>query len=328
MDIIDQVLANAFTKRTALAEGALQGDPGPRGLSAYQVALNNGFAGTEIEWLDSLKGEGGVTTAPINVTNTILGSAYPVGSIIPAGTSMEEIWRKVFNPVVPPTYLAPLLSLAGTTPLVREIGEDLNIILTPTFTQRDGGALTQYRLSKNGANFFTGASATPQNDTLQLTVNTTYQAAADYGQGPIKNDSANQPHPNGRIPAGNVQSGTVVYTPQRRSFFGRLINNTIPDSNALVRALTQNLLNAQNGSVMAATVQAGDMGVCFAYPATLRNPTSITQAGFMNMDVKDAFTEITITVEGANGYLPIEYKVLYNINDLPFPANDTFTLTI
>lgn len=35
---------------------ALKGDDG---LSAYQVALNNGFKGTEQEWLDSLKGEDG-----------------------------------------------------------------------------------------------------------------------------------------------------------------------------------------------------------------------------------------------------------------------------
>lgn len=34
-----------------------------RGYSAYEVAVNNGFEGTEQEWLDSLKGrDGGVKT--------------------------------------------------------------------------------------------------------------------------------------------------------------------------------------------------------------------------------------------------------------------------
>ena len=32
-----------------------------RGLSAYEVAVLNGFSGTELEWLNSLKGEPGVT---------------------------------------------------------------------------------------------------------------------------------------------------------------------------------------------------------------------------------------------------------------------------
>lgn len=38
--------------------------PGMNGLSAYQVAVANGFAGTELQWLDSLKGEPGADGAP------------------------------------------------------------------------------------------------------------------------------------------------------------------------------------------------------------------------------------------------------------------------
>ena len=33
--------------------------PGTDGLSAYQIAVNNGFSGTEQEWLDSLVGADG-----------------------------------------------------------------------------------------------------------------------------------------------------------------------------------------------------------------------------------------------------------------------------
>ena len=36
-----------------------------RGLSAYEVAVLNGFSGTELEWLNSLKGEPGVTEVQI-----------------------------------------------------------------------------------------------------------------------------------------------------------------------------------------------------------------------------------------------------------------------
>ena len=35
------------------------GKDGANGLSAYEVALNNGFEGTEQEWLESLKGADG-----------------------------------------------------------------------------------------------------------------------------------------------------------------------------------------------------------------------------------------------------------------------------
>src|SRR5690554_5557813 len=37
----------------------IQGDPGVDGKSAYEVAVENGFEGTEQEWLDSLKGPKG-----------------------------------------------------------------------------------------------------------------------------------------------------------------------------------------------------------------------------------------------------------------------------
>ena len=35
------------------------GDPGEDGDSAYIIAVNNGFVGTETDWLESLKGKDG-----------------------------------------------------------------------------------------------------------------------------------------------------------------------------------------------------------------------------------------------------------------------------
>ena len=42
-------------------DSGLDGKNGINGESAYQIALNNGFSGSEIEWLSSLKGEQGET---------------------------------------------------------------------------------------------------------------------------------------------------------------------------------------------------------------------------------------------------------------------------
>lgn len=44
-------------------ERGLQGERGSDGLSAYQIAVNNGFSGSETEWLASLKGEQGTDAA-------------------------------------------------------------------------------------------------------------------------------------------------------------------------------------------------------------------------------------------------------------------------
>ena len=53
---IQDVLITRETDTEIIAQGV----PGVRGASAYEVAVKNGFSGTEKEWLDSLKGEPGV----------------------------------------------------------------------------------------------------------------------------------------------------------------------------------------------------------------------------------------------------------------------------
>lgn len=58
-----------------------KGDPGATGESAYQIALDNGFSGTEAEWLASLVGPQG-EVGPTGPT----GPAGPEGEVGPAGT--------------------------------------------------------------------------------------------------------------------------------------------------------------------------------------------------------------------------------------------------
>lgn len=53
---------------------SLKGADGADGESAYQVALNNGFVGTEQEWLDSLKGADGEGSGPLTFTGDVTGT--------------------------------------------------------------------------------------------------------------------------------------------------------------------------------------------------------------------------------------------------------------
>lgn len=61
------------------------GDPGADGLSAYEVALANGFTGTEQEWLDSLVGSPGQDGTDA-VWTQITQAAYDALSPPDAGT--------------------------------------------------------------------------------------------------------------------------------------------------------------------------------------------------------------------------------------------------
>ena len=49
--------AKAYVKKTMAGAGAIKGDKGENGKSAYEIALDNGFVGTEQEWLASLKAD-------------------------------------------------------------------------------------------------------------------------------------------------------------------------------------------------------------------------------------------------------------------------------
>ena len=48
-----------YTLKFENLECLIKGDSGDDGATAYELALDNGFSGTEAEWLESLKGEQG-----------------------------------------------------------------------------------------------------------------------------------------------------------------------------------------------------------------------------------------------------------------------------
>lgn len=53
--------AVGYIKKSLKGQGAIKGDKGEKGAdgkSAYQIAVDDGFTGTESEWLESLKGNG------------------------------------------------------------------------------------------------------------------------------------------------------------------------------------------------------------------------------------------------------------------------------
>ena len=57
-----------------------------RGYSAYEIAVHNGFEGTEAEWLESLKGTNGQTTS-VNGVQQFEGDIELSGADIPISLS-------------------------------------------------------------------------------------------------------------------------------------------------------------------------------------------------------------------------------------------------
>lgn len=59
MALTGKIASPAPVRGKAEIPGLIPGEKGENGESAYEIAKRNGFEGTEQEWLDSLKGEGG-----------------------------------------------------------------------------------------------------------------------------------------------------------------------------------------------------------------------------------------------------------------------------
>ena len=84
------------------------GVAGQRGKSAYEVAVDNGFTGTEQEWLESLKGKDG---EPVSLNFPTIKNMLDDRAIIADSDSLEDILRAIVKEIVPDgeysNHLAP-----------------------------------------------------------------------------------------------------------------------------------------------------------------------------------------------------------------------------
>lgn len=117
------VNGTSFTAEFGTIQVDVNTNQGAAGLTAYQIALNNGFSGTESEWLSSLEGDDG---APIfihtqNVPSTVWTINHNLGSfpnVYVLDTAGDECEGDVDNPTVNQTVITFSAAFAGTARLV------------------------------------------------------------------------------------------------------------------------------------------------------------------------------------------------------------------
>lgn len=267
----------------------------------------------------------------IMVKGQTLGS-YKDGDEIPIGETLTNILKKQMAKQIPPTYNAPTMSMSPSSQSL-ESGTNVNPTVTSSYNKRDGGEVTNYKLERivNGQStaVINGNSIQPY-EQEQIMVQDggllKFTASIDYAAGPIKEDNLGDPYPSTSIKAGKL-TNTITYTGQRKTFYGKDQQTVAANNSAGVRSLPQNVLNASNGTKLTINIAKGDKRVTFAYPATLRDVSSVLSSA-LNLNVKDTFVKTLIEVEGANGYNPIQYKVFTYIPAIPFASSDTYTVTI
>lgn len=102
----------------------------------------------------------------------------------------------------------------------------------------------------------------------------------------------------------------------------------VPQTSDDIRSLSNSALGLSSGSQFNINIPAGSTIVLFAYPASLRDVTSVFYELF-NAELVGLFgVPSFINVSGANNYSPTSYKVYKMIPDAPFPQSATYKVTI
>lgn len=272
---------------------------------------------------------------------------YQFGKYVPTGGKVtvpadNKSWLDILNDAYSedknPTITQPTVTVSSATAKAYEVGTSVTPAYSATFNAGKyeygptptGAAITTWSVSNNvtaetkdtqSGTF--AAYIVPDGSAYRITVSGT------YSDGQIPVTALNKPYTAGQIKGATKTAQTGIISGYRNSFYGTFADKSTAISSASIRGLAQKSGKAlANGNTFTVNVPVGAESVVIAYPATLRNVTSIKDVNGLNADITSAFTASTMEVEGAAGYTAINYKV-YRIDFAK--ANDTankYTVTI
>lgn len=256
---------------------------------------------------------------------------------VPAeGKSFKEVLSDAYAEDQMPDITQPSVSLVSSQIKAYEVGTSVTPAYTATFNpgSYEYGPETGVEVESWEVTDTNGGSkdtATGSFDAFVVGDDTSYSitAKATHTAGVVPNTALENEYAAGQIKAGTKQSTKSKISGYRNSFYGTLSAKDGEINSALVRSLPSKSNKAlANGNTFTITIPTGALRVMFAYPATLRDVTSVQDVNGMNAEIKGAFTLHNIEVEGVSGYTAIGYKVyvmdLANAND----TANTYKVTI
>ena len=272
---------------------------GSKGASAYEVAVANGFVGTEAQWLASIvpptlvpKPNSGVaisnntlttiynTLVPDNTNSIAIGGAAVQAASAWKTKSIVEVLDTILFPDQAPTYTNPTISIQSTTAGAKEVGEVYSQQITLTVIKNDSGGASGLQITKNGTPIATGS----------LLQGGIANVAAQFGYA-----SPNNPNQYYRIVS--VQETGITTTYGNVSWSGSAFYAAgLPkQNNKGVTATTFVAAGALSaGSVTVTGIYPWFWGVSSAASLSVATVASIIQAGGSNKNLTDASGTIGI----------------------------------
>lgn len=250
------------------------------------------------------------------------------------GKSVAEAFTEIFSKRLQPgDPTQPAVSLTFSQAKAYEVGTTVNPTYSATLSTGSyqygpatGITATAWEISDTAGN--TAATASGSFDPVVVADGTNYKitAKATHGAGAVANDNLGSPsNPVKQIAAGTKTKVSNAITGYRNSFYGTKTTKDALDS-AAIRSLTKSNKALVNGDKLTISIPVGAVRVVFAYPATLRDVSSVKDVNGLNAEIKSAFTKSTVAVEGANGASAIDYKVY--VTDFAGPVEKANSYTV
>lgn len=299
------------------------------------IYVNKEQVGEEEKLVQHILGNNAKTKQALTVN---LGDGGALGGFstndeISAGTSLDDIIKKLLVKRIPATYTRPTVSIACPKAGSYEVGTSVEVGVTGTFKQNDGGAVTKMQVIKNGATPAALESATsPITYAETLSVpdgNTTYKVISEYAQGAIKKDNLGDNSPAGRIEAGSVTSSTSTITGFRKAFYGAGLGDPAVTTSDNIRALGHSANAVKKGTTFSISVPEGQQFAVFAYPKSIGEVAQVMYVETNDTGASSKFTRSEVNVCGATAEQDaIAYYVYSYKMAVPASANMTFKVTL
>ena len=295
------------------------------------VAMDGNYSAENVYLADDITMAGNYTQVG-NLTKTQTGTS----TFSTKGKSVAEAFTEIFSKRLQPTITAkPAVSLTFSQAKAYEVGT----VVTPTYSASLSAGLYTYgpatgitaqtwEVTNTAGGSATTATGTFDDVTVVDGISYTITAKATYNEGAVANDNLGSPSsPEIKIAAGSANKVSSAITGYRNTFYGTTTDKTALDSDT-IRTLTKSGKALANGDKFTITIPVGAVRVVFAYPATLRDVTSVTDTNGLGAEVKSAFTMQKMVVKGAGSDAGIKYKVYTTEFAGPVETANTYNVTI
>ena len=274
------------------------------------------------------------TTKEIGYVTLENGSAH----IPTTGKNLTDTWEQIFVKEENPTVTQPAVSFTTVTTGSFEVGTSI----TPSYDAKMSAGSYSYGpatglTAKNwNVNLRKGNTSVQNKTTVKDSFTAivladgdsyTINAEASYDNAAVPVTNKGNAYAAGQIKAGKVSKTSGTITCYRNTFYGTTANKDSLDS-PTIRGLNKTNKALKAGDSVTIALPAGAVRVVFAYPATLRDITSVKDVNGLNAEIVSAFKKETITVAGAGNDAGISYKVFTTEFAAPLESANSYKVTI